>query len=198
MVLISIIAFGIMRIQQAPERRARTSRFYGSHTGGAWLILFLIFCVVWTLFAFRGASSAAGNLPYESGAWASIGTGYLFSGLSPETLFVLETVFLLLHIAVALVFLVVVLYSKHLHIFIAPINVSAKRMPKALGALQPLEHEGKPIDFEDPPEEASSAAARSRTSPGRACSTSRPAPSAVAARASARRGTPASRCRRSC
>ncbi len=155
MVLLSIIAFGIMRIQQAPERRARTSRFYGSHTGGAWLILFLIFCVVWTLFAFRGASSAAGNLPYESGAWASIGTGYLFSGLSPETLFVLETVFLMLHIAVALIFLVVVLYSKHLHIFIAPINVSAKRMPKALGALQPLEHEGKPIDFEDPPEEAS-------------------------------------------
>jgi Fe-S oxidoreductase len=155
MVLISIIAFAIMRIQQAPERRARTSRFYGSHTGGAWLILFLIFCVVWTLFAFRGASSAAGNLPYESGAWASIGTGYLFSGLSPETLFVLETVFLMLHIGVALIFLVVVLYSKHLHIFIAPINVSAKRMPKALGALQPLEHEGKPIDFEDPPEEAS-------------------------------------------
>ena len=41
----------------------------------------------------------------------------------------------------------------------------------------------------------SSAAARSRTSPGRACSTSRPAPSAAAARASARRGTPTSRCR---
>jgi Fe-S oxidoreductase len=155
MVLISIIAFAIMRVQQAPERRARTSRFYGSHTGGAWLILFLIFNVVWTLFAFRGTSSAAGNLPYESGAWASIAVGQLFVGLSPTTLFVLETVFLLLHIAVALVFLVVVLYSKHLHIFVAPINVSAKRLPKALGPVPPIEHEGKPIDFEDPPEEAS-------------------------------------------
>ena len=82
-----------------------------------------------------GTVSAGSAANQRSSAWASIATGYLFSGLSPETLFVLETVFLMLHIAVALIFLVVVLYSKHLHIFIAPINVSAKRMPKALGAL---------------------------------------------------------------
>lgn len=155
MVLVSIIAFAILRVQQAPERRERVSRFYGSHTGGAWLILFLIFNVVWTLFAFRGAASALGYLPYESGAWASIGVGVLFSGIPAGVLSVLESVFLLLHIGVALGFLIVVLYSKHLHIFVAPINVSAKRFPKALGPLQPLEHEGKPIDFEDPPEEAS-------------------------------------------
>ena len=155
MVLISIITFAIMRVRQDPERKQRSSRFYGSHTSGAWIVLFLIFNVVWTLFVFRGIESAAGNLPYESGAWVSIAVGQLFTGLSPTTLFVLETVFLLLHIGVALVFLVQVLYSKHLHIFIAPINVAAKRLPKALGPLQPLEHEGKPIDFEDPPEEAS-------------------------------------------
>ncbi|MFC5060830.1 (Fe-S)-binding protein [Actinomycetospora atypica] len=155
MVLLSIITFGILRVRQDPERRERSSRFYGSHTSGAWIVLFLIFNVVWTLFAFRGTSSAAGNLPYESGAWVSIAVGQLFTGLSATTLFVLETVFLLLHIGVALVFLVQVLYSKHLHIFIAPINVAAKRLPKALGPLQPIEYDGKPIDFEDPPEEAS-------------------------------------------
>ena len=155
MVLLSTVAFAILRVQQAPERRARVSRFYGSHTGGAWLILFMIFNVVWTLFAFRGVSSAAGNLPYTGGAYVSIGVGQLFAGLSPTTLFVLETVFLLLHIGVGLSFLVIVLYSKHLHIFVAPVNVSAKRYPKALGPLQPIEHEGRPIDFEDPPEEAS-------------------------------------------
>ena len=43
-----------------------------------------------------------------------------------------------------------------------------------------------------------SASARSRTSPGRACSTSPPAPSAAAASRSARPGTPRSRCRPSC
>jgi Fe-S oxidoreductase len=155
MVLISIITFAIMRVRQDPERKERSSRFYGSHTSGAWIVLFLIFNVVWTLFVFRGIESAAGNLPYTSGAWVSIAVGQLFTGLSPTTLFVLETIFLLLHIGVALVFLVQVLYSKHLHIFIAPINVAAKRLPKALGPLQPLEYDGKPIDFEDPPEEAS-------------------------------------------
>jgi Fe-S oxidoreductase len=53
-----------------------------------------------------------------------------------------------------LVFTVIIAYSKHLHIFTAPINVSAKRLPKALGPLAPIEHEGRPIDFEDPPEDA--------------------------------------------
>jgi Fe-S oxidoreductase len=53
-----------------------------------------------------------------------------------------------------LAFTIVIVYSKHLHIFLAPINVSAKRLPTALGPLEPIRHEGKPIDFEDPPEDA--------------------------------------------
>ncbi|WP_372452600.1 (Fe-S)-binding protein [Pseudonocardia nigra] len=152
--LISLGVFSVIRIRNAPERAARASRFYGSHTGGAWLILFMIFNVLWTMFLFRGAGSALGVFPYESGAWASIGVGNLLDGLSVGTLEVLETLGLLLHIGVMLVFTVIIAYSKHLHIFTAPINVSAKRLPKALGPLPPIEHEGKPIDFEDPPEDA--------------------------------------------
>jgi Fe-S oxidoreductase len=153
--LISLGVFAVIRIRNAPERKARASRFYGSHTGGAWLILFMIFNVLWTMFLFRGASAALGVFPYESGAWASIGVGHLFSGLSTGTLEVLESVGLLLHIGVMLAFTIIIVYSKHLHIFLAPINVSAKRLPKALGPLEPVRHEGKPIDFEDPPEDAS-------------------------------------------
>ena len=146
----------IIRIRNAPERRARTSRFYGSHTGGAWLILFMIFNVLWTLFVFRGASSALGNLPYESGAWASIGARVpLLRAVAGRRCSCSRPSACMLHIGVMLIFLVIVAYCKHLHIFIAPINVSAKRMPKALGPLQPIEHEGKPIDFEDPGEDAS-------------------------------------------
>lgn len=152
--LISLGVFSVIRIRNAPERIERASRFYGSHTGGAWLILFMIFNVLWTMFFYRGAASAAGVLPYESGAFVSIGVGKLMSGLSEPTLFVLESVGLLLHIGVMLVFTVIIAYSKHLHIFTAPINVSAKRLPKGLGPLLPIEHEGKPIDFEDPPDEA--------------------------------------------
>ncbi|NEL70311.1 (Fe-S)-binding protein, partial [Escherichia coli] len=67
---------------------------------------------------------------------------------------VLESVGLLLHIGVMLAFTIIIVYSKHLHIFLAPVNVSAKRLPKALGPLEPIRYEGKPIDFEDPPEDA--------------------------------------------
>ncbi len=151
-VLISIIAFAIIRVRQDPERRQRSSRFYGSHTGGAWLILFMIFNVIWTLFLFRGTEVNTGSFPYRSGAFASEAAGALLAPLGSGINQVLETVGLLLHIGVMLAFLMIVLYSKHLHIFVAPINVAAKRMPKALGPLLPMESRGKPIDFEDPDE----------------------------------------------
>ncbi|MGH3794740.1 MAG: (Fe-S)-binding protein [Pseudonocardiaceae bacterium] len=152
-VLVSIIAFAIIRVRQAPERRQRGSRFYGSHTGGAWLILFMIFNVVWTLFLFRGTEVNTGTFPYRSGAFASHAAGALLAPLGDGANEVLGTVGLLLHIGVMLAFLIIVLYSKHLHIFVAPINVSAKRMPKALGPLLPMESGGKEIDFEDPGED---------------------------------------------
>jgi Fe-S oxidoreductase len=47
-----------------------------------------------------------------------------------------------------LVFLLIVLNSKHLHIFVAPVNVLFGRRPDALGAAAPLMIAGKPIDFE--------------------------------------------------
>jgi Fe-S oxidoreductase len=152
-VAVSLGVFAVIRIRQAPARKERASRFYGSHTGGAWLILVMIFNVVWTMFFFRGASSASGNFPYDSGAYVSLGVGNLLEPLGHSTTEVLETVGLLLHIAVMLVFLSIVLYSKHLHIFVAPINVSAKRLPDGLGPLLPMESGGKPIDFEDPGED---------------------------------------------
>jgi Fe-S oxidoreductase len=151
--LISLGVFAAIRVRNAPEREHRASRFYGSHTGGAWLILFMIFNVLWSLFFFRAASSALGTFPYTSGAWASIGLGRLFAGLPAGVLGVVESVGLLLHIGVMLAFLIIVAYSKHLHIFTAPINVSAKRFPKALGPLPVMTSGGQPIDFEDPGED---------------------------------------------
>jgi Fe-S oxidoreductase len=153
MVFLSLVVFAIIRIRQAPERKQRASRFYGSHTSGAWLILFMIFNVVWTMFLFRGASSAAGNFPYDSGAFVSLGVGDLLEPLGHTTNEWIESIGLLAHIGVMLSFLIIVLYSKHLHIFVAPINVSTKRLPDGLGPLLPMESHGKPIDFEDPGED---------------------------------------------
>src|SRR5690348_2686853 len=152
-VLLGIATFAVIRLRSEPKEHGRESRFYGSHTGGAWLILFMIFNVLWTLFFFRAASSALGVFPYESGAWASISLGTFFEGVPEPTLEVVESIGLLLHIGVMLVFLIIVAYSKHLHIFTAPINVSAKRYPKALGPLPVMTSGGKPIDFEDPGED---------------------------------------------
>jgi len=152
-VVLSLVVFAVIRIRQAPERKAKASRFYGSHLGGAWLILVMIFNVIWTMFLFRGASAASGTFPYRSGAFVSLGVGDLLRPLGAGTLGVVETVGLLLHLGVMLTFLIIVLHSKHLHIFLAPVNVTVKRMPDALGPLLPMESGGKPIDFEDPGED---------------------------------------------
>jgi Fe-S oxidoreductase len=149
MCLFGIATFAVLRVQQSPQRLGRKSRFDRSHTGGAWLVLFMIFNVLWTLFFFRSAASALGNLPYDSGAFVSIALGNLLDGLSTETLEVMEGVGLLLHIGVMLVFLIDVLHSKHLHIFLAPLNVLFKRQPVALGSAKPLMNAGRPVTLDD-------------------------------------------------
>ncbi len=150
MCLLGIWAFAQIRLKNAPSKLGRDSRFSGSHLSGAWITLFMIFNVIWTLFLFRAASSALGNLPYENGAFVSIGLGNLLELIDNETaLEVIEGIGLLLHIGIMLLFLIFVLNSKHLHIFLAPLNVLFGREPKALGAVKPLMIDGKPVSLED-------------------------------------------------
>ena len=59
----SLAMFTVIRLAQAPPARQRRSRFYGSHTGAAWLVLFMIFNVIWTLFLYRGAQINTGVFP---------------------------------------------------------------------------------------------------------------------------------------
>ncbi|MGC2795311.1 MAG: (Fe-S)-binding protein, partial [Mycobacterium sp.] len=153
-VLVGISMFAIIRLRSEPKDYGRSSRFYGSHTGGAWLILFMIFLVIFSYSFVRGAAVNNGNFPYGRGAFFSQGMGALMHPLGPAANEWIETIALLAHIAVALIFLVIVLHSKHLHIFLAPINVTFKRLPDGLGPLLPIESDGKPIDFENPPEDA--------------------------------------------
>ena len=149
-VLIALCAFAIMRVRQAPARRQRSSRFYGSHTRPAWVILGMITLVVVTLLLYRGAQYNTGHFPWgtSKAPFASyvvakaLGTGAYNQGV--------ETFFVLGQMAVVLGFTILVVYSKHLHIATAPINVSTKRVPDGLGPLLPvLDTEGKPIDFAD-------------------------------------------------
>jgi len=148
-VLAGIIVFAVIRIVDSPARLGRNSRFAGSHLGGAWLILFMIFLVVLTMFWFRGASVDAGNFPFNDAAFMSHLTATALHPLGVGVNDGLETTGLLAHIAVMLAFLVIVVRSKHLHIFIAPLNVLFARRPDGLGALQPMRSNGKVLDFEE-------------------------------------------------
>jgi Fe-S oxidoreductase len=153
-VLAGIITFAIIRIVREPKKHGRDSRFYGSHTGGAWLILFMIFNVIWTYALVRGSAVNTETLPYGNGAFFSQLMGWVLHPLGHTANVWIETIALLLHIGVMLVFLLIVLHSKHLHIGLAPVNVTFKRLPNGLGPLLPVESNGAPIDFEDPAEDA--------------------------------------------
>jgi Fe-S oxidoreductase len=159
-VLAGIVVFAIIRIRKNPEQIGRESRFYGSHNGGAWTILIMIFLVILTYAIFRGAAVNVLNyegraaFPYQSGAFFSDGMAALLAPLGHTANLWLETVALMAHIGVMLAFLLIVLHSKHLHIGLAPINVTFKRLPDGLGPLLPMEYKGEKIDFDDPAEDA--------------------------------------------
>jgi Fe-S oxidoreductase len=153
-VFLGITTFAIIRLRSEPKDYGRQSRFYGSHTGGAWLILFMIFNVIWTYVLVRGSAVNNGTLPYGKPAFLSQLFGAILRPLGQPANEYIETTALLLHIAVMLAFLLIVLHSKHLHIFLAPINVTFKRLPDGLGPLLPVESGGEPIDFGNPPDDA--------------------------------------------
>ncbi len=149
-VLLALAAFAIMRLRQAPARRQRASRFYGSHTRPAWVILGMITLVIVTLLLYRGAQYNTGHFPWgrSKAPFASylvsraLGDGAYNQGV--------ETFFLVAQMAVVFGFTIIVVHSKHLHIATAPLNVTTKRLPDGLGPLLPVaDAEGNPIDFAD-------------------------------------------------
>jgi Fe-S oxidoreductase len=148
-VLAGIITFAVIRLRNNPHKKGRSSRFYGSHTGAAWLVLGMIFLVVATLLLYRGAQINTGVFPYPHAAFASQLVAHALAPLGYGANAVLEAVFLLAQVGVVMAFLVVVAYSKHLHIFLAPVNVLFGRKPNALGALEPMRSNGKVLDFEE-------------------------------------------------
>src|SRR5689334_17114216 len=144
--------FTVIRWRSNPHKEGRRSRFFGSHTRAAWLVLGMIAAVIVTLLVYRGAQENTGVFPYAGdGAWpfASWVVGRWLHPLGYGVNSVLEVVFILAQLAVILAFLVIVTYSKHLHIFLAPLNVMFARRPDALGPLEPMRSGGKVLDFEE-------------------------------------------------
>ena len=160
-VLIGIAMFAVIRVVKNPAKLGRDSRFYGSHTGAAWFVLFMIFNVVWTLLLYRGAQFNVGketgtyNFPFmNGGAFASETVAKLIAPLGVTANQWLEMIGLWLNIGVILGFLVLALHSKHLHIGAAPLNVLFSRRPDALGPLLPIYTGSEVLNFEDPADDA--------------------------------------------
>jgi Fe-S oxidoreductase len=148
-VLAGIVTFTVIRLRDNPHSEGRKSRFFGSHTRAAWVVLGMIFLVIATLLLYRGAQVNTGVFPYKHGAFASQIAGHWLHPLGTGVNSVLEAVFLLGQIGVVMAFAVIVVYSKHLHIALAPLNVMFSRRPDALGPLEPMRSDGKVLDFEE-------------------------------------------------
>ena len=136
-VLVALCVFTGIRYVNSPKRKGRLSRFFGSHTGAAWLVLLMIGSVMLTLIGYRAAQVNTGHFPYGNSWWpfASQAVSRLFSHFGAGVNSDLETILLILNIAVIVGFAVFLSYSKHLHIVFAPINVATSRRPRALGPL---------------------------------------------------------------
>jgi Fe-S oxidoreductase len=135
LVLVGVAGFMAIRVVDSSGRRGRDSRFAGSHSGAAWLILGMITAVIVTLLGYRGAQDVTGYFPYDRWAFASHAVGHVLRPLGLGTNRVLETCLLDANLIVIAIFLVLVVNSKHAHIFLAPINIAFSRQPRALGAL---------------------------------------------------------------
>jgi Fe-S oxidoreductase len=136
LVLVGIVGFALIRFAQAPRRLGRWSRFAGSNLDQGWYVLLFEFALLYTVMVLRGARSALDTLPYPGGAFLSTWVGGLLDGLSPMTLELVATAFLVAHVTVFSAFLLFTLHSKHLHVFTIIPNVLFARTPKALGKLQ--------------------------------------------------------------
>src|SRR6201996_7340222 len=107
-VLGGIVTFTVIRVRNDPHREGRASRFFGSHTRAAWVVLAMITAVIVTLLLYRGAQENTGVFPYpHAWAFASWVFAQALHPLGYGVNSVLEAVFLLAQLGVVMAFLVV-------------------------------------------------------------------------------------------
>jgi hypothetical protein len=126
-----IAAFVIRKIQRPP-------RFKGSHLGEADLILLLIAGIVLTLLLWHASRIVLGLNEYPT-SWVPISN--LIAGFIPVSAApYVERFAVWAHVLIILSFLVYLPYSKHLHIFLAAVNVFFGRT-RAKRRLEPVDFE---------------------------------------------------------
>ena len=141
LVLVGVIAAIYVRKVQRPNR------FKGSHLGEADLILALIATIVISLLLWH-ATRIALHLNEWPASWSPVSNALSHLFADDQTTRVLERVFVWIHVLTVLAFLAYLPRSKHLHIFVAAINVWFGRT-RAGGRLEPLKFDDPDIPEED-------------------------------------------------
>jgi Fe-S oxidoreductase len=141
LVLAGVVAAVYIRKVQRP------ARFRGSHLGEADLILALIATIVISLLLWHGARIAV-HLNDWPASWSPVSKllSHLFADNQAGR--VLERTFVWIHVVTILGFLAYLPHSKHLHIFVAAINVWFGRT-RAGGRLEPLTFDDPDVPEED-------------------------------------------------
>jgi len=132
LVLVGVITAFVIRKVQRPQR------FAGSHVREADVILLLIAGIVISLFLWHASQIAVGLNEYPA-SWAPI-SSLIAQGLGGSFTTYLERAAVWAHVLLILGFLVYLPYSKHLHIFVAAVNVFFGRT-RARGRLEPINFE---------------------------------------------------------
>jgi Fe-S oxidoreductase len=128
LVLVAMASFFWRRLVTRPERLTDSL--------GAYAILSAISLLMISALVLQGIRI---NLSDEPAEWRpfSILVGQVFAGLSVDTQTVIHDIAYFTHLGIVLWFLVYIVYSKHLHIFVSPLNVFFYDLtPK--GAMEPI------------------------------------------------------------
>jgi Fe-S oxidoreductase len=141
LVLVGVIAAFYIRKVQRPRR------FEGSHLGEADLILGLIATIVISLLLWH-ATRIALHLNEWPAAWSPVSNALSDLFGDNQATKILERVFVWVHVLTILTFLAYLPRSKHLHIFVAAINVWFGRT-RAGGRLEPLKFDDPDVPEED-------------------------------------------------
>ncbi|MFJ8675482.1 (Fe-S)-binding protein [Streptomyces sp. NPDC093589] len=161
MTVVGILVLIVIRQLSRPGGAGRKSRFAGSNFGQAYFVEAVILIVgvcIFMLHALEGAQHHVAG--YDASFFISYPVVSGLEGLDVSTLQNLTYFFAGLKIATSFIWMITVALKTDMgvawHRFLAFPNIWFKREADgdvALGALQPMTTEGKPIDFEDPGED---------------------------------------------
>ncbi|MET7906546.1 (Fe-S)-binding protein [Streptomyces sp. NPDC005336] len=161
MTTLGIVTLMVIRLLNLPSRAGRKSRFAGSTAWQAYFVEYVILIIGLAIMALRGLEGALHHVDhYEPAYFASYPLVLLFKSFSLGTVQNLTYLFAMIKLGTTMIWMITVSMNIDMsiawHRFLAFPNIWFKRNADgevALGALQPMVSEGKPIDFEDPGED---------------------------------------------